>query len=237
MVRTFDNARNVYGYGTQLYDFLAGNDCPPIFKKYYSTPNATNTNQFNYYSKTRGSYYIPIKQDAGGSGRYFNFQGVDYNYSTTSVRMEILYGNSGMGDTGCKVTYAEIEGTDCDIVGISQTLFPQMHLSTIFSDDMDILLGSDGYTNSNHKTIALISTDSANTVISGDIPSYITAKNKLGENLSTEFVAQPIVIGGVKTPLYSITGNQANTSPDLYTEVIVDETRFFMVDSFIGIRV
>lgn len=235
MVRTFDYPRYTYGSGTQLYDFLQGDDCP-IFKKYYSIIGVSSSNMFDYYSKTRGSYHVPIKYDAGGSGRYFNFQGLDYNYSTTSVRIDYLYGNGSLGDNGCKVTYAEVEGTDCDIVGISQAIFPQMHLSTIFSDDMDILLGSDGYTNSNHKTHCLISTDASNNIISGDIPNYITAKNKLGENLTTEFVAQPIVIGGIKTPLYSITGNQETTSPDLYTEVVVDGTRFFMVDSFIGVK-
>ncbi len=67
--------------------------------------------------------------------------------------------------------------------------------------------------------------------------NYLTAKKALGAGIADKYIAQPIVLGGVKTPLYSIVSNSTSADPDLFTEVAVDGQKFFVVDHGVGVKV
>ena len=68
------------------------------------------------------------------------------------------------------------------------------------------------------------------------LESYATQRKALANGYATEYSAQPIIMYGRKTPLYSITSNTSNTSLPLYQEVVVADQRFFIVDDDLGIK-
>lgn len=145
--------------------------------------------------------------------------------SSTYYRQFIIFGIQNGG------VYYEADGVDCDIMSI-KSITPGDRFSILAQEGLKtVIYGAAG----NDSTVYLY-TDETRYNPSG-LPAYMAAKKALANGVADKYIAQPIVINGIKTPLYSIVSNTASSDPELFTEVVIGGQRFFVIDYGVGVRI
>lgn len=222
-----------YTNGSDINSWLSNSANAPLLHKWHTPVNkyASNTQQVG---SAFVSFQSSLNYDFTAASMYFNGKnavcfkpngyiesGKSSSYYTPLFIFEIPNGG----------VYYEGDGIDCDIISIKSVTAGD-RFSILANNDFKIVL----YGATGSDTTVYLYTNETSYNPSG-LPAYISAKKALGNGVADKYIAQPIVINGVKTPLYSIVSNTASADPDLFTEVAVGGQRFFVVDYGVGVRI
>lgn len=132
--------------------------------------------------------------------------------------------------------YYEFGTPNADIIAFDS--YGKLRISMIDNADMSIVFYTDNDHFSNTWKSFFITEDKiVNRNTSDIISNYISSKKTLGGSTPTEYIAQPLIINGTETQVYSIVSRTTTDSPDIYSEVVIGGVRFFMVAAYIGIKI
>ena len=225
---------HTYTNGSDINIWLSDSSNAPLLHKWH-TPviKYPRISYQDYDTKFTAFDGTPVLYGFAAANTYWNSRNAVYFYPSESVPdkpssaqyPEDVFGIENGG------VYYEGDGIDCDIISIK----------SVTAGDRFSILAQEGLktvicAKTGNNTILYLYTDEARYNPSG-LPAYITAKKALGNGVADKYIAQPIVINGLKTPLYSIVSNTASADPDLFTEVVVGGQRFFVVDYGVGVRI
>lgn len=132
--------------------------------------------------------------------------------------------------------YYEFGTPNADIIAFDS--YGNFRISMIDNADMSIVF----YTDTTHlsnvwKSFFITENKIVNRNTSDIISNYISSKKTLGGSTPTEYIAQPLIINGKETQVYSIVSKTTTPSPDIYSEVVIGGVRFLMVADYIGIKI
>ena len=225
---------HTYSNGKDINNWLSNSTNAPLLHKWH-TP--VTKYPMIEYSSQEGAFTAfdgtPVLYGFTAANAYWNSRNAVYFYPSSSVPndptgasypLEVFnIANGGV--------YYEGDGIDCDIMSIMSVTIGD-RFSILANNDLKTVI----YGKTGNDTIVYLYTDETRYNPTG-LPAYIAAKKALGNGVADKYIAQPIVINGVKTPLYSIVSNTASADPDLFTEVAVGGQRFFVVDYGVGVRI
>jgi len=212
--------------GNKLLGELS-NENTPVAYKWYTVDKTgtedTNDAKVTFINKYNNKNRLLVWSRNYNEGFHWSIY-PPQNYSKTDI--------SGTDNT-CAGVYYEYEGIGGDVIAIKSNAGAYSAV-LVNNSDTEIFLGRNGttrYCQVVSKALNTAYTDNST------LFAYIAAIKTLGMGLSNNYSAQPIVINGIKTPLYSIVSNTASADPELFTEITVGGQRFFVVDYGVGVRI
>ena len=187
-----------------------------IFNKWHNQGSHTN---FRVFSNTR-YYWIDFLEN-------MMTPHIHPSYDTSSYISLSGYSNG---------IYYEFGTPNADIIAFDS--YGKYRISMIDNSDMSIVF----YTDTDHfsnacKSFFITDDKIVNRNTSDIVSNYIDSKKVLGGSTPTEYIAQPIIINGTETQVYSIVSKSTTPSPDIYSEVVIGGVRFLMVANYIGIKI
>ena len=187
-----------------------------IFNKWHNQGSQDN---FRVASNTR-NYRVD----------FFNNMTTPYVYPSYDTSSPVYL--SGYSDG----IYYEFGTPNADIIAFDS--YGNFRISMIDNADMSIVF----YTDTTHlsnvwKSFFITENKIVNRNTSDIISNYISSKKTLGGSTPTEYIAQPIIINGTETQVYSIVSRTTTASPDIYSEVVIGGVRFLMVAGYIGVKI
>ena len=234
----FNNGSNI----STLADFIEVGNAPALEKFTTMTIDKTKMWNTNDYWLTAVHKEITNWQFGFTSGNTTYTQdvaegvvGVPY-YTNGNLRFELHRSNQLTATD----TFIDIDGGDTGgfgILNINNDTVTDFLLEAV-SDDF-IVAFFKGYTSSDAKTCYCFY-NNGSTVRKANmlstLQSYTAQRKALGNTYAEEYSAQPVIMFGRKTPIYSIVRNTADSSPAIYSEVVIAGQKFFIIDNDFGIK-
>jgi hypothetical protein len=211
--------------------YLNSNDSFPVVRKHNGTVYELDTraveNGNNWFTVPSGK--LPVWGRMYSGSRWL----LKYTTLTAGSISEVSFPLSGSSQQS--LIYEDMELDEGDLFYFHETSNRQGVLYYCFFDDMvlQVVNAVDDTKTAHSKNL----TNNVTVNVSAALQNYISAKKALGAGIADKYIAQPIVLGGIQTPLYSIVSNTASADPDLFTEVAIGGQKFFVVDYGIGVKV
>lgn len=198
---------------------------------------STNDLWFMARHKNMNSWMLGLSSGNTTYGQYTGEFAIDKAYyDNNNLRFELNRSNSSGFDT-----FIDIDGGNTGCFGflkISSSNVVTDYVLTAVSDNC-VTSFFKGYSNNQQRNWYCFQNNSGAIRKSGmisEVDSYNTQRKALGNAWATEYSAQPIIVMGMKTPVYSITCNASSPSPDLYTEIVIGGQRLFVVETNLAVK-